>query len=575
MAAKRHKGLVKAQVGIQGFDAITGGGLPRGRVTLVVGSSGCGKTVFGMEFLIHGVRQFGEPGAFVSFEETEEELAANFSPFGFDLERLEAEKKLVLDYIGVTPELVIEAGEYDLEGLLLRLEKSITGVGARRVVLDALPALFQGFTDAAAVRLAISRLFAWLKQRGITTVATAEDTTELFRHGLGRSLSGCIVHLSMRVRERIATRYLQVTKYRGSSHKTDEFPFLISETGLPVLPLTSVLAKYPASSERVSTGLPRLDTMMGGGGYYRGSSILVSGQAGTGKTSLAVHLAVSTCRLGERCLYCAFEESEAEIVRNMRAIGLDLSGWIDEGLLNFIMSRATSDGLELRLVELEKMIREFRPQVAVFDPISNFTSVGSYTEVKSMTSRLLDIVKTGGITSLFTTLVAGGQYCSDVRAPGSEAGVSSLMDTWIDLQSLESGGEQSRLIRIIKSRGMAHSNQLREFLITESGIELVDVYEGPSGMLTGTARAAEEARLKEERQRRKRETERKRGEQQYRQAGLEAQIAVLQAELEKSKADLEQINENARAYEKRLSEQRTEMGRLRRADARDEGKEQL
>lgn len=566
MAAEQQAGITKAQVGIRGFDSITGGGLPRGRITLILGSSGCGKTVFGMEFLVCGACQYHEPGAFLSFEETEEELAVNFSPLGFDLKRLTAEEKLALDYIGVTPELGTEAGEYDLEGLLFRLEKSISAVGARRLVLDALPALFQGFSDSAAVRITLARLFAWLKAREITTVVTAESTSELSRHGLGRSLSDCIVLLSMRVRDRIATRYLQVTKYRGSAHKPDEFPFLISSEGLSVLPLTSVLPRYEAPTEHVSTGLPRLDTMLGGGGYYRGSSILVSGQAGTGKTSLAVHLAASVCRLGGSCLYCAFEESEAEIVRNMRSIGLDLERWINEGLLIFTSSRATSDGLELHLVELEKTIEEVQPQVAIFDPISNLTAVGSFLEVKSMTSRLLDLLKAQGITSLFTTLVAGGQ-----AAPGREVGVSSLMDTWIDLERLETVGEQSRLIRIIKSRGMAHSNQVREFLITESGIEVVDVYAGPSGMLTGTARAAEEARLKEEQRRRLREVEWKRRELQQRQAALEAEIAALQAELEKSRGDLKHVTAEAEAHEQHLLEQLANQAELRRSDARGEG----
>ena len=572
MAAKTKAGISKAEVGVRGFDSITGGGLPQGRITLLLGASGCGKTVFGMEFLVHGASRYGEPGAFISFEETEEELAANFGPFGFDLKRMVADGKLALDYIGVTPELGIEAGEYDLEGLLFRLEKAIAAVGARRVVLDALPALFQGFSDSAAVRVALSRLFAWLKQRGITTVATAESTAELSRHGLGRSLSDCIVSLSMRVQDRIATRYLQVTKYRGSAHKADEFPFLISGDGLSVLPLTSVLPGYAASTDKISTGLPRLDTMLGGKGYYRGSSILVSGQAGTGKTSLAVHLAASVCRQGERCLYCAFEESEAEIVRNMRSIGLDLRQWIKQGLLGFNMSRATAGGLELHLVELENMIEQFQPQVAIFDPISNLTAVGSYAEVKSMTSRLLDFLKSGGITSLFTTLAETGLGEQPAHVFDSRVGVSSLMDTWINLRRQENDGEQSRLIRIIKSRGMPHSNQVREFLITGSGVELVDVYLGPSGMLTGTARASEEARLHEERRRRSREVERKQREHEHRQAVLQAQIATLQIELENSSADLEQVIEEAKEQERHLSEQREQLARLRQADVQEQGK---
>jgi circadian clock protein KaiC len=565
MAAEPKMEVPKAAVGIQGFDAITGGGLPRGRVTLVLGASGSGKTVFAMEFLAGGAVQHNEAGAFVSFEENEEELAANFHSFGFELKRLGEEKRLIVEYIEVTPLLGTEAGDYDLTGLLLRLERAIEKVGARRVVLDAIPVLFQGFTDTAAVRIALATLFAWLKERNITSVVTAESDSELARYGLGRSLSDCIVRLSMRVRDRIATRYLQVTKYRGSAHQSDEFPFLISGSGFSVLPVTSVLPRYEASSERISTGIPRLDTMLGGDGYFRGSSILVSGEAGTGKTSLAVTLVVAACLRGERCLYCAFEESEGEICRNMRSIGIDLQRYLEEKLLTFSMYRSTHAGLELHLVNLEKEIQDFRPQVTVFDPISNLTAAGSFSEVKSMTSRLLDFLKSNGVSSLFTALVSGGAEDSS-----SVVGVSSLMDTWIGLRNLENEGEQTRLISIIKSRGMAHSNQVREFLITDAGIELVDVYLGPSGILTGTARAAEEARLKDEQRRRRWEIERKKREHEHKRAVIEARIAALQAELETSGDDLRQIMQDAADHEKHLSEQQEEIARRRWKDSRDE-----
>ncbi|MBN1836647.1 MAG: circadian clock protein KaiC [Spirochaetales bacterium] len=547
-------GISKAPLGVEGFDTITRGGLPRGRITLLVGTSGSGKTILGLEFLARGARQFGEPGVLLSFEESEQELVENFVSLGFDLPGLIGERLLVIDHIALTPGLEREAGSYDLEGLLVRLEQAIDSIGARRVVLDAVPALFQGFSDSAAVRIALARLFERLKGRGITTLVSAESESELMRQGLGRSLSDCIIHLSIRVRDRLTTRYLRVAKYRGAGHHLDEFPFLITDGGLSVLPVTSVVQSYGASAERITTGIPALDAMLDGG-FYRGSSILVSGEAGTGKSSLAVHVAAAACERGERCLYYLFEESEEEVLRNMRSIGFELTEWLQRGLLSFAASRASAFGLEMHLVRIENAVREFEPRVAVFDPISNLVGAGAICEVKSMTSRLLDYLKSRGITSLFTLLREGEAGGLGGEFSRSEVGVSSLMDAWITLSNRESDGEQTRLIGIRKARGIAHSNQVREFVISDRGVDLVEVVVGPTGILTGTARAAFQSRQAAEAARRERLGEARRRALELERARLRAQIATLEAELSKAEQDLEEdLAATAAEDEARLAE---------------------
>jgi len=547
-------GLSKAPLGVEGFDTITRGGLPRGRITLLVGPSGSGKTILGVEFLARGALQFGEPGVLVGFEESEQELAENFASLGLDLPGLIKGKQLLVDHIALTPGLEREAGSYDLEGLLVRLEQAIDSIGARRVVLDAVPTLFQGFGDSTAVRVALARLFDWLKGRGITTLVSAESESELMRQGLGRSLSDCVIHLSTRVRDRQTTRYLRVIKYRGAGHHLDEFPFLITDGGVSVLPVTSVVQSYGASSERISTGVPELDAMLDGG-FYRGSSILVSGEAGTGKSSLAVHVAAAACARGERCLYYLFEESQEEVLRNMRSIGFELTEWLERGLLRFAVSRASAFGLEMHLVRIEDAVREFEPQVALFDPISNLVGAGSLSEVKSMTSRLLDHLKSRGITPLFTLLREGEGAHSGTEVSRAEVGVSSLMDCWITLSNRESDGEQTRLISVRKARGINHSNQVREFLITDRGVDVVDVIVGPTGVLTGSARAAFQARQGAEAARRQRLNDARRRELELERTRLRAQIDSLEAELRNAEQDLEEDRTGTMAEdEARLAE---------------------
>jgi circadian clock protein KaiC len=461
--------LPKAPTGITGFDEITGGGLPLGRPTLVCGAAGCGKTLFALEFLVRGATQHGEPGVFMAFEETGADLAQNVRSLGFDLVALQAQDRLVVDYVHIERSEIEETGEYDLEGLFIRLGHAIDSVGAKRVVLDTVEALFGGLSNATVLRAELRRLFRWLKDRGVTAIITGErGDGRLTRHGLEEYVSDCVVLLDHRVTEQLSTRRLRVVKYRGSVHGTNEYPFLIDETGISVLPITSMGLGHSVSSDRISSGVPELDRMLGGQGYYRGSSVLVSGTAGAGKTSFAAHLADSTCRRAERCLYVAFEESAAQFVRNMRSIGLDLQPHIDAGLLRFDASRPSLYGLESHLVAIHKAITSFSPHVVVIDPLSTFTSSGTGREVNAMLIRLVDFLKSEGITGFFTSLTPGGQ-----NQERTEVEISSLIDTWLLLRDVEVGSERKRWLYVLKSRGMAHSNQIRDYRLTSRGAEII------------------------------------------------------------------------------------------------------
>jgi circadian clock protein KaiC len=562
-APRSSRTLPKTPSGIRGLDEITGGGLPRGRPTLICGSAGCGKTLFGMEFLVKGATEFGEPGVFLSFEESEEELAQNVRSLGFDLDRLVAEGKLGVDYVHVDRSEIEENGEYDLEGLFIRLGLAIDSIGAQRVVLDTIETLFGGLSNEALLRAELRRLFRWLKDKGVTAVITAErgDGT-LTRQGLEEYVSDCVILLDHRVHDQVSTRRLRVVKYRGTRHGTNEYPFLIDEDGIAVLPVTSLGLQHEASDERVSSGVPHLDTMLGGRGYYRGSSILVSGTAGTGKTSLAGHFADAACRRGERCLYFAFEESQSQAVRNARSIGLDLQQWIDRGLLRFHATRPTFHGLEMHLATMLKLVRDVRPRVVVVDPISNMLGAGTAGEAQAMLLRLVDSLKLQQITTLFTSLTSAGDACLEQ----TDLGISSIIDTWILLRDIELGGERNRGMYVLKSRGMAHSNQIREFLLTDRGIELRDVYVGPEGVLTGSMRLAQEARERAAALARRREAERKRREFERRRSAIEAQIAALRGELEAIGEVADESAEELRLSEQQSEHDRASMARSRQAD---------
>lgn len=466
----RGKSVEKVPSGIRGLDEIMGGGLPRGRPTLVTGGAGAGKTLFAMEFLVRGAMEYDEPGVFMAFEETAEDLAKNVASLGFDLEDLDRRNKLRVDYVYIERSEIQETGEYDLEGLFIRLGAAIDAIGAKRVALDTIEALFSGFQNEGILRAEMRRLFRWLKKRGITAVVTAERGKGTFtRYGLEEYVADCVILLDHRVRNEISTRRLRVVKYRGSTHGTNEYPFLIDDKGFSVLPITSLGLQHMVSRERVSTGIPQLDTMFGGKGFYRGSSILISGTAGTGKSSFAASFASAACRRGEKCLYIAMEESSDQIVRNMSSIGLDLGHWMKKGLLRIHASRPTLYGLEMHLLTIHRLVEELKPRIVVMDPVTNLVLSAATGEVRSMLIRLLDFLKTRQVTAMFTSLTHGSK---ELAISGTE--VSSLIDTWILLIDHESNGERNRLLYVLKSRGMAHSNQVREYRLTNHGVEFAD-----------------------------------------------------------------------------------------------------
>ena len=554
--------LAKSPTGIDGFDEITSGGLPARRPTLVCGSAGCGKTLFAMEFLIHGAMQYKEPGVFLAFEETGADLAQNVASLGFDVNDLIAKKKLVVDHVHIERSEIEETGEYDLDGLFVRLAYAIDSVGAKRVVLDTLEALFSSLPNEGILRAELRRLFHWLKDKGVTAVITAErgDGT-LTRHGLEEYVSDCVILLDHRVTEQMSTRRLRVVKYRGSSHGTNEYPFLIDEDGISVIPITSLGLDHKASRDRVSTGVPKLDSMLGGKGIFRGSSVLISGTAGTGKSSMAAHFAFASCERGERCIYFAFEESAAQVIRNMRSIGINLRPSVDKGLLRFFASRPTAYGLEMHVAKMQKLIQEFEPRSVVIDPLTNLMSIGTSNEVQAALLRLIDLLKHRQITGFFTSLTQDGKALES-----TDVGVSSIMDTWLLLRDIESNGERNRGLYILKSRGMAHSNQIREFRLTNHGVELIPAYLGPAGVLTGAARQAQETSEQAAALARKQDIEHKQNELDRKRKSLEVQLDALQATFAAEEEELRRIIEQSKLREGRLKDDRRNMKRLRQVE---------
>ncbi len=552
-------GLPKCPTGIHGLDEITFGGLPRGRPTLVCGGAGCGKTLLGMEFLVRGATEFNEPGVCLSFEETAEELASNVASLGFDVAGLVARKKLAIDHVYIERSLIEEAGEYDLEALFVRLGHAVDSIGAKRVLLDSVEVLFAGLENESVLRSELRRLFRWLKQKKLTAVVTAErGQGTLTRHGLEEYISDCVILLDHHVDETVLTRRLRIVKYRGSTHGTNEYPFLIETDGISVLPVTSVELKHAASSERVSTGVPALDTMFGGKGYYRASSILVSGTAGTGKTSLTAHFVDAACARGERCAFFSFEESANQIIRNMRSIGIDLAQWVEKGLLRFHAARPTTFGLEMHLVKIHKTLKEFNPSIVVVDPVTALLYSGAASETRSMLLRLVDVLKERQITALMTTLTGG----SGAREQ-TEVKISSLVDVWLLLRDIESGGERNRGLYILKARGLAHSNQIREFLLTDHGVELREVYLGEAGLLTGSARVTQEAKDESAALLARQDIERKQFLLERKRKALDAQVASLQLELETEEQESRQLIAQEELKLKKWEQDRGAMARSR------------
>lgn len=552
----------KAPTGIRGLDEITLGGLPAGRPTLVCGGAGCGKTLLAMEFIVNGARDYGEPGVFMAFEETAGDLGTNVASLGFDLPGLVADRKLVVDCVAIERSEIQETGEYDLEGLFIRLNHAIDSIGAKRVALDTVESLFSGLPNHAILRAELRRLFRFLKDKGVTAIITGERGEGGFtRFGIEEYVSDCVIVLDHLANQQVSTRRLRVAKYRGSLHGTNEYPFLIDEHGISVMPLTSLSLKHEASMERIPTGIPRLDTMLGGQGYFRGSSILISGTAGCGKTSLAAHFADEACRRGERCLSFLFEESPSQLMRNMRSIGLNLEPWVKKGKLKFHATRPSLHGLETHLAVMLAEIDRFEPAVVIVDPMSSFTAGGTSLEVKSMLVRVVDHLKVKGITALLVNLTPSGSALEH-----TEVEMSSLIDTWLLLRDIELDGERDRGMYILKSRGMAHSNQIREFRLTDHGVELLDVYVGPGGVLTGSARLAQEARERAEEVAAQQDVGEQIAALERRRKALESQIAVMRAEFAAAEVDAKRLIRQSELRRERLAQDVAVMGSSRQAD---------
>jgi circadian clock protein KaiC len=561
--AQSHRNfLPKSPTSIQGLDEITGGGLPKGRPTLVCGGAGCGKTLFAMEFLVRGAMLYNEPGVFISFEETEHELTANVASLGFDLDNLIKRKKIWLEHIHIERNEIEQSGEYDLEGLFIRIHHAIESVGAKRVVLDTVESLFSELPSPIILRAELRRLFRWLKKKGVTTIITAErgDGT-LTRQGLEEYVSDCVILLDHRVDDQSSIRRLRVVKYRGSTHGTNEYPFLIDEDGFSVLPVTSLGLNYSSSSERISTGIQRLDTMLSGKGYFRGSTVLVSGTAGTGKTSIAAKFVEEACKRGEHVLYFTFEESPDQLVRNMRSIGINLEPWVKKGLLQFHATRPTNYGLESHLTTSIKLINKYAPGVVVLDPINAFVTGDNQTEVKTMLLRLVDFLKMKQITAFFTNLTSADEVLEN-----TDVYISSLIDTWLLLRDIEIGGERNRGLYVLKSRGMEHSNQIREFKLTNHGIELVDVYVGPGGVLTGSARLSQETKDDAEQLLLQQEIVRKQIGLERKRAAMEAQTLLLRSEFEAEESEAHKVIGIEKARDKRFNQDKAKMAKSRQGD---------
>ena len=547
--------LSKAPTGIPGVDEVTDGGLPRGRTTLLCGGPGCGKTLMAMQFLVRGAVDGGEAGVFVAFEESPAELAQNVASLGWDLKDLQAGGSLAIDHVRISDGEIVQTGAWDLEGLFIRLGAAIESVGANRVVLDTIEALFGPLGDELTLRSELRRLFRWLNDRGLTAIVTGErGEGTLTRHGLEEYVSDCVVLLDHRVHDQISTRRLRVVKYRGSHHGPDEYPFLIDRNGFSVLPVSSMGLDHDVRDERVSTGVEELDRMLDGGAF-RGSSVLISGTPGSGKTTLGARFLEAGCERGERGMLFAFEESRAQIARNMRSVGIDVQRWVDAGRLRIVSARPAAHGLETHLARLYQAVEEFGPANVVIDPLSALN--GEDFQLKAMLSRLIDHFKARQTTAVMTTLIRGE---FDDRAG---LGISSVIDTWVDVSNLELDGERNRGINILKSRGMAHSSQVREFQITSQGLNIRDVYAGERGVLMGSARRSQEARDRAQAISRGEELEAKRQQLKSRRSTREAQIAALHDQLEAETQQLSSEIEAGERLERQLEQDRTALASAR------------
>ena len=554
--------LPKALTGIEGLDIITEGGLPKGRASLICGSTGTGKTLLAMEFLLNGAREYNEPGVFMAFEESTNDLIANVASIGFDLKGLIASKKVVVDFVYIDRDEIVEAGEYNLDARFIRLGAAIDSIGAKRVILDTIESLFSSLPNPAVLRAELRRLFRWLKEKGVTAVITAEGGTDtLSRQGIEEYVSDCVINVSISIEERVASRKLRIVKYRGSSHGSNEYPFVIDGEGFSLIPITSARLEHKVSLARVSSGIPRLDTMLGGAGFYHGSVIMISGTSGTGKTTFMAHFADAACRRNERVVYFSFEESPDQIIRNMSSVGLNLEQWVKKGLLVIESRRTTQCGLDMHLVLAQNLIAGHAPKVVILDPVTSFLDIANSSDVKRIVMKFVDHMKSHGITTMFGSFTPSG-----LPSEVSVVNISSLIDSWILLRDLENNGERNRGVYILKSRGMNHSNQVREFLISDHGVEICDVYIGTGGVATGGARlnmlAQEKAlgiKLQEEIELRQFDLENKRNV-------LDSKIAAMRAEFAAQEASNLKMIAQDKNRRTQVSADRTAMGKVRNVD---------
>ena len=559
---ENRRQLPKALTGIEGLDIITNGGLPKGRATLICGGTGTGKTLLAMEFLLRGAMQYNEPGVFMAFEESTNDLITNVVSIGFDLDGLIASKKIVVDFVYIDQYEIVEAGEYNLDALFIRLGAAIDSIGAKRVVLDTIESLFSNLPNPAVLRAELRRLFRWLKEKGVTAVITGEGGTDtLSRHGIEEYVSDCVINVTVSIEERVASRRLRIVKYRGSSHGSNDYPFVIDGDGISLIPVTSARLEHKVSYTRVSSGIQRLDAMLGGNGFFEDSVIMISGSPGTGKTTFLAHFADAACRRNERVVYFSFEESSDQIIRNMRSVGLNLDHWVKKGLLVMECRRITQYGLDMHLLLAQKLIAEYTPKVVIMDPVTSFDDIANTSDVKRIVMKFVDLMKSRGITIVFGSLTP-----SEVQSESSSINISSIIDSWILLRDLESNGERSRAIYVLKSRGMSHSNQVREFLMTDHGIEICDVYIGTGGVATGGARlnmlAQEKAlglKLQEEIELRQFDLENKR-------SILDSRIAAMRAEFAAQEASNLKMIAQEKTRQAQLSTDRTAMGKIRNVD---------
>ena len=460
--------LPKSLTGIQGLDDITYGGIPQNRPTLLVGSIGTGKTIFAMEYIINGITMFNEPGVFMTFEEQTDELQINVTSMGYNLSKLIADNKIYLEHLHIDHREIQATGKYDIEGLFIRIEMAIEKVKAKRIVLDALDTLFIGL-DSQILRSEIKRLFFWLKEKKVTAIITSEvGDIFLTRLGFEEVVADCVIELNNRLNNQISTRRLRIVKYRGSYHSTNEYPFMIDHKGITIFPIISEAPQIIVSNERISSGIKQIDEMLDGRGFYVGSSILVSGSAGTGKSSIAASFIKDVCEKKGTALYCAFEEAPNQIKRNMASIGIFLEPYEKSGNLHFYYSRPTLQTLELHFIAIKKLIKQINPSVVILDPITNLMIENINSDIRTMLTRFVDYLKMEQITVLLTATLT----VSSLELIQSNEGISSMVDTCIMIQEKNIIDSRRRTLYIMKSRGICNSKKEVEFIITSEGISI-------------------------------------------------------------------------------------------------------